>query len=118
MMAGVGGGPGCYHHRYCFIEGHEDGVVPGGVINGIVGGNGNVFDIGDFRTGNFVVSDNLPVDYPIIDTDVWGWTYAYLTNEYWVINNAWFIMGATQVHRALKTLRREYDAYLRALQSK
>jgi len=118
MMAGVGGGPGCYHHRYCFIEGHEDGVVPGGVINGIVGGNGNVFDIGDFRTGNFVVSDNLPVDYPIIDTDVWGWTYAYLTNEYWVINNAWFIMGATQVHRALKTLRCEYDAYLRALQSK
>ncbi|RLE98104.1 MAG: hypothetical protein DRJ63_08190 [Thermoprotei archaeon] len=104
MMAGVGAGPGCYHHRYCFIEGHEDGVVPGGVLCGIVGGDGGVFDIGDFRTGNFVVSDRLPVDYPIIDTDARGWTYAYMTNEYWVLNNAWFIMGATQVHRALRKL--------------
>jgi len=105
MMAGVGAGPGCYHHRYCFIEGHEDGVVPGGVLNGIVGGNGEVFDIGDFRTGNFVVSDKLPVDYPIIDTDAKGWTYAYMTNEYWVLNNAWFIMGSIQVHRALRELK-------------
>jgi len=101
MMAGVGRGPGCYHHRYCFIEGHEDGVVPGGILNGIVGGTGGVIDIGDFRTGNFVVSEELPVDYPIIDTDVWGWTYAYQTNEYWTINNAWFIMGALQVERAI-----------------
>jgi len=105
MMAGVGAGPGCYHHRYCFIEGHEDGVVPGGVLNGIVGGNGEVFDIGDFRTGNFIVSNGLPVDYPIIDTDAKGWTYAYMTNEYWVLNNAWFIMGSIQVHRALRELK-------------
>ncbi|MEA3479388.1 MAG: glycoside hydrolase family 9 protein, partial [Bacteroidota bacterium] len=27
MMADVGKGPGCYHHRYCFMEGCEDGVV-------------------------------------------------------------------------------------------
>ena len=105
MMAGVGAGPGCYHHRYCFVEGHEDGVVPGGIVNGIVGANGGVMDVGDFRTGNFVVSDGLPVDYPIIDTDARGWTYAYLTNEYWVINNAWFIMGAVRTHRALRLLR-------------
>ena len=107
MMVGVGAGPGCYHHRYCFIDGHEDGVVPGGVLNGMVGGNGEVFDIGDFRTGNFVISDKLPIDYPIIDTDVRGWTYAYLTNEYWIRNNAWFIMGAIQTHRALKELKQK-----------
>ena len=105
MMAGVGRGPGCYHHRYCFIEGHEDGVVPGGILNGLVGGTGGPMDIGDFRTGNFVVSDDLPVDYPIIDTDVWGWTYAYKTNEYWTLNNAWFIMGALQVEKAMKELK-------------
>jgi len=62
-------------------------------------------DIGDFRTGNFVVSDDLPVDYPIIDTDVWGWTYAYKTNEYWTLNNAWFIMGALQMEKAMKELK-------------
>jgi len=105
MMAGVGRGPGCYHHRYCFMEGHEDGVVPGGILNGIVGGTGEVIHIGDFRTGNFVVSDNLPIDYPIIDTDVWGWTYAYETNEYWTRNNAWFIMGALQVEKAMRRQR-------------
>jgi len=102
MMAGVGKGPGCYYHRYCFIEGHEDGVVPGGILNGIVGGTGKVIHIGDFRTGNFVVADNLPIDYPIIETDVWGWTYAYETNEYWMRNNAWFIMGVLQVEKAMR----------------
>lgn len=107
MMAGVGRSPSCYHHRYCFIDGHEDGVVPGGILNGIVGGNGGTFDIGDFRTGNFVISDGLPVDYPIIDMDTWGWTYAYLTNEYWIRNNAGFILGVTQVHRAIKELKNE-----------
>ena len=107
LMAGVGRGPGCYHHRYCFIEGHEDGVVPGGILNGIVGGDGKKFDIGDFRTANFIVSDRLPVDYPLIDMDVWGWTYAYLTNEYWVRNNASFIIGAAQVQKAIRRLKSE-----------
>ncbi|MCD6334633.1 MAG: glycoside hydrolase family 9 protein [Candidatus Latescibacteria bacterium] len=105
MMAGVGRGPGCYHHRYCFIEGHEDGVVPGGVLNGMVGGTGEVFQIGDVRTGHFVVSDGLPVDYPVFDTDGWGWSYAHQTNEYWTINNAWFIMGAVQVEKAMRKLK-------------
>jgi len=109
MMAGVGRGPGCYHHRYCFIEGHEDGVVPGGVLNGMAGGTGGIVELGDFRTGNFVIADNLPIDYPIIDTDVWGWTYAHHTNEYWTVNNAWFIMGALQVERARKGGRHAED---------
>ena len=104
MMAGVGRGPGCYHHRYCFIEGHEDGVVPGGILNGMVGGTGEVFQIGDIRTGHFVVSDGLPVDYPVLDTDGWGWSYAHSTNEYWTVNNAWFIMGAVQVEKAMRKL--------------
>ena len=104
MMAGVGRGPGCYHHRYCFMEGHEDGVVPGGVLNRIAGGTGGVVEIGDLRTGNFVVAENFPVDYPIIDTEVWGWTYAWVTNEYWTLNNAWFIMGALQVEKAMRNM--------------
>ncbi|MEA3480130.1 MAG: glycoside hydrolase family 9 protein [Bacteroidota bacterium] len=102
MMAGVGRGPGCYHHRYAFMEGCEDGVVPGGILNGIVGGKGKPFDLGDF-TKNFVVAD-VPIDYPVIDTDVWGFTFAYLSNEYWTRNNSWFIMGALQIEKALRAM--------------
>ncbi|MCK4466239.1 MAG: glycoside hydrolase family 9 protein [Bacteroidales bacterium] len=102
MMAGVGRGPGCYHHRYAFMEGCEDGVVPGGILNGIVGGKGKVLDLGDF-TKNFIVAE-VPIDYPVIDTDVWGFTFAYLSNEYWTRNNSWFILGALQIERALRFL--------------
>ena len=102
MMAGVGKGPGCYHHRYAFMEGCEDGVVPGGILNGIVGGKGKALDLGDF-TKNFVVAD-VPIDYPVIDTDVWGFTFAYLSNEYWTRNSSWFIMGAFQIEKALREL--------------
>ncbi|MCD4735552.1 MAG: glycoside hydrolase family 9 protein [Bacteroidales bacterium] len=103
MMAGVGKGPGCYHHRYAFMEGCEDGVVPGGILNGIVGGKGKVMDLGDF-TKNFVVAD-VPIDYPVIDTDVWGFTFAYLSNEYWTRNSSWFIMGALQIEKAIRKLK-------------
>ena len=101
-MAGVGQGPGAYHTRLVFCEGHEDGVIPGGILNGIRGGDGtsNV-NLGDPRTGNPVVPDHLPVDYPIIDTDVYGWTYAYMPNEYWVPNNGWFVLAAVQVEKAI-----------------
>ncbi|MFH1748877.1 MAG: glycoside hydrolase family 9 protein, partial [Planctomycetota bacterium] len=103
MMAGVGKGPGCYHHRYCFMEGCEDGVVPGGILNGIENGNGGVIYLGDLDTKNFVIAE-VPLDYPVIDTGVWGWTYSYATNEYWTRNSAWFIMGAFQVEKALREL--------------
>lgn len=56
------------------------------------------------RTGHFVVSDGLPVDYPVLDTDGLGWSYAHDTNEYWTVNNAWFIMGALQVEKAMGKL--------------
>lgn len=103
MMADVGKGPGCYHHRYCFMEGCEDGVVPGGVLNGFKAGNGKIVEIGDV-TKNWVIA-KVPVDYPIIDTYGWGWTFGYNTNEYWVPNNAGFILGAIQVEKALRTLQ-------------
>ena len=103
MMAGTGRGPGCYHHRYCFMQGCEHGIVPGGILNGIMSGNGKVIEIGDI-TKNYVIAE-VPVDYPVIDTDSWGWTYAYVTNEYWTRNNAWFILGALQVEKALRTLK-------------
>ncbi len=104
MMAGVGKGPGCYHHRYCFMEGCEDGIVPGGILNGIESGNGDVIYLGDLDTKNFVIA-KVPPDYPLFDTDVWGWTYSYATNEYWARNSAWFVMGAYQVEKALRELR-------------
>ncbi|MCK4872899.1 MAG: glycoside hydrolase family 9 protein [Phycisphaerales bacterium] len=104
MMAGVGKGPGCYHHRYSFMEGCEDGVVPGGILNGIESGNGDLVYLGDLDTKNFVIAE-VPPDYPLFDTDVWGWTYSYATNEYWTRNSAWFIMGAFQVEKALRELR-------------
>ncbi len=103
MMADVGKGPGCYHHRYCFMEGCEDGVVPGGVLNGFKSGNGEIVEIGDI-TKNWVIAE-VPVDYPIIDTYGWGWTFGYNTNEYWVPNNAGFIMGAIQVEKAMRKLK-------------
>lgn len=94
MMAGVGVGPGAYHHRYTAIPGHEDGVVPGGVLNGIKAGDGGILFLGDEGAQNFVLGDNLPKDYPTIDTDVKGWTYAWWPNEYHIPNNAYFIMAA------------------------
>lgn len=97
MMAGVGVGPGAYHHRYTSIPGHQDGIVPGGVLNGIKAGDGNLLFLGDEGAENYVIGYNLPVDYPAIDTDVKGWTYAWWPNEYHIPNNAYFIMAATQL---------------------
>jgi len=105
MVADVGEGPGCFHHRYCFIEGHQDGVVPGGILNGIMSGwEDELLYLGDTDTKNFVFAD-VPFDYPLIDTDVWGWTYVYASNEYWARNSAWFVMGALQVERAIRECR-------------
>jgi endoglucanase len=103
MMATVGKGPGCYHHRYAFMEGCEDGIVPGGILNGIMPGNGETIEIGDI-TKNFIIAE-LPPEYPIIDTGVWGWTFAYLTNEYWTRNNSWFVLGAMQTEKAMRKLK-------------
>ena len=103
MMAKLGKGPGCYHHRYAFMEGCEDGIVPGGILNGIMPGNGETIEIGDI-TKNFIIAE-LPSEYPIIDTGVWGWTFAYLTNEYWTRNNSWFVLGAMQTENAMRKLK-------------
>ncbi len=104
MMAGVGRGPGCYHTRYCFMEGCEHGVVPGGVTLGIVPGTGGTVELGDTDTKNWVIAD-VPVDYPLIDTDVHGWTYAYRTSEYALAKNASFLRAAGQIEKALRELR-------------
>ncbi len=103
MMAGVGFGPGCYHHRYCFMDGCTDGVVPGGILNGITAGNGEKRYLGDTDTKNIVIAD-VPVDYPLIDTDVRGWTYVYYSNEYWARNSAWFVLGTCQIEKAMRKL--------------
>jgi endoglucanase len=104
MMAGVGKGPGCFHTRYCFMEGCEGGVVPGGIPLGIVPGTGKIVELGDMDTKNWVIAD-VPVDYPVIDTDVWGWTYAYKTGEYALAKNASFIRAASQIVMALRELQ-------------
>ena len=105
MMAGLGRGPGCYHTRMVACEGHEDGAIPGGILNGIRGSDGGVVELGDERTGNLVIGDHLPMDYPLMDMDTYGWTYAYLSNEYWVPNNGWFVLAAVQVENAIDSLR-------------
>ncbi len=104
MMADVGRGPGCYHTRYCFMEGCESGVVPGGITLGIVSGMGSTIELGDMDTKNFVIA-NVPIDYPLIDTDVWGWTYAYQTSEYALAKGASFIRAAAQIEKALRELQ-------------
>lgn len=106
MMVGVGKGPGCYHNRYSFVEGHEDGMVPGAIVNGIRAGTGELFDLGDYDTRNFVIVDRLPVDYPVVDTGVHGWTYAYHVGETRNFTNGWFMMAAAQVARALRMQER------------
>ncbi len=104
MMADVGRGPGCYHTRYCFMEGTEDGVVPGGITLGIMAGEGKMIELGDMDTKNWVITD-VPRDYPIIDTDVHGWTYAYKTSEYALAKNASFIRAAAQIVKGLRELK-------------
>jgi len=42
-------------------------VVPGEILNGIVGGDDGRFDMADLRKANFIVSDRLPLDYPLVD---------------------------------------------------
>jgi len=37
------------------------------ILNGIVGGDDERFDMADLRTANFIISDRLPVDYPLVD---------------------------------------------------
>ncbi len=101
MLTGVGKNARCCHHRYCFIEGHEDGRVPGAILNGISAGTGKVFNLGDYNTRNFVISDKLPVDYPVFDNDVYGWTWAYHNGETRNFTSGWFMLAAAQVEKAL-----------------
>ncbi|MCK4304879.1 MAG: glycoside hydrolase family 9 protein [Candidatus Eisenbacteria sp.] len=104
MMAGVGRGPGCYHTRYCFMEGCETGLLPGGITLGIVAGTGETIELGDMDTKNWVIA-KVPIDYPLIDSDAWGWTYAYKTSEYALAKAASFIKAASQIEMALREMR-------------
>jgi len=101
MLTGVGKNANCCHHRYCFIEGHEDGNIPGAILNGISAGTGKLFNLGDYNTRNFVISDKLPVDYPVFDNDVYGWTWAYHNGETRNFTSGWFMLAAAQVEKAL-----------------
>ena len=104
MVAGVGRGQVCYHTRYCFMEGCEDGIVPGGIPLGIVPGTGKKIELGDMDTKNWVIAD-VPIDYPIMDSDVWGWTYSYKTGEYALAKGASFIRAASQIVKGLRELK-------------
>ena len=104
MMAGVGNNPRCFHHRYAAIPPGGKEVLPGGILNGIrFTRKGKPFNIGDLNTQNFVIGDNLPTDYPVLDDDVFGWTWGYGTNEYWTPNSGYFILMACQLERAMKS---------------
>jgi hypothetical protein len=70
MMAGVGRNPTGYHTRYNSIPSHSDGIIPGGIVNGICG------NISDYYWFN--ASAGTP---------------SWQTTEYWLPHNAWFIVA-------------------------
>lgn len=107
MMAGVGNNPRCYHHRYAAIPPGGKELVPGGILNGICfARQGEPFQIGDLNTQNYVIGDNLPTDYPVLDDDLFGWTWGYASNEYFSLNSGFFILMATQIERAKRILEK------------
>ncbi len=55
-------------------------------------------------TKNWVAA-KVPLDYPIMDTDVWGSTYAYKTNKCGTWKNVYFTMVAILVEEELGALR-------------
>jgi len=103
MMAGLGKGPGCHHTRYAFMEGCENAIIPGGIKIGIHSGTGKLMELGDI-TKNFIITE-VPIDYPIMDTGTWGWTYAYKTSEYACSKNGMFLMGVSQITKAMRMLK-------------
>ena len=103
MMAGVGSNPRCFHHRCASIPGRDHALLPGGILNGIdFPRKGRPLVIGDLNTQNYVLGDHLPLGYPVLDDDVFGWTWGYGTNEYWTPNNGYFILMACQIEKALR----------------
>ncbi|NIA11329.1 MAG: hypothetical protein GWP10_16785 [Nitrospiraceae bacterium] len=103
-MAGVGNNPRCFHSRYAAIPPGGRELIPGGILQGVrlYARKGKPFQIGDINTQNFVIGDNLPTDYPVLDDDVFGWTLGYNANEYWTPNSSYFILMASQIERAMK----------------
>ena len=43
----------------------------------------------------------LPVDYPVFDNDVYGWTWACHNGETRNFTSGWFMLAAAQVEKAL-----------------
>ena len=77
---------GAYFTRYAAGGDHANGYQPGGVVNGITGGNGR----------------ELPVDFPCLDIRSPKEAHSGLdadprTNEYWMPNCAWFVLACGEV---------------------
>ncbi|HEX6972532.1 MAG TPA: glycoside hydrolase family 9 protein [Limnochordia bacterium] len=101
MLVGVGTNPGVYHTRYVTLPGHADGIVPGGVLNGLL----PTGDVGDVAaaSGHTAAVNALDPDYPILAVKgVLGDTAWWRTNEYWIPNNAWFILAAAALQAGLE----------------
>jgi endoglucanase len=76
LMDGVGSRhTALYHHRYCAIPDHENGAVPGAVVNGIV-------------------RESVERDVPRYDLKTEG-RAAYQTNEPWLPHNAYYLLALT-----------------------
>jgi hypothetical protein len=76
--------PGVYHHRFVTIKGHEDGIVPGGVVNGINGGK----------------DGDKPNNLPEMARGTSGVTDKWQTNEYWIPNQGWFLSALSELTKA------------------
>jgi hypothetical protein len=83
---------GAYYTLYAAIEEHANGYQPGGVVNGITGGDGR----------------ELPLNFPCLDIRSpkearSGLDVDPRTNQYWMPNCAWFILACgeiTKMHNA------------------
>jgi hypothetical protein len=93
MVCGAGHRePGAYYTRYAVHPEHRDGYQPGGVVDGIIGGDGR----------------DYPVDFPYLDIHSPGPEGAHSgfdadprTNQYWLPNCAWFVLACGEVTKML-----------------
>jgi hypothetical protein len=83
--------PQRYHTRYVTLPGHADGAIPGGVMNGINGGDGK----------------EAPLNTPMLEVGTKGVSAAWQTNEYWTVDQGWLMLGVLELERALSAERRQ-----------
>jgi len=105
MVSGAGHKePGAYYSKYATIRGHESGSQPGGVVNGIAGGDGREY----------------PIDFPCLDIHSAGPDESHSgldadprTNECRLPNCAWFVLACGEITKMLAATKEEAESLSR-----